>query len=73
MSGNVRVARGEGISVDVQRVMRTRKRRGRMRKGRRMRRARRVDRQMVPNNVVVAWARAAWMTWREVGAGTARR
>ena len=49
------------------------KRRGRMRKGRRTRRARRVEKQMVPKEVVVAWESAAEMTWREVGAGTERR
>lgn len=71
--GDVRVASGEGMSVEVQSVMRARKRRGRTRKGRRMRRASSVERQIVPNNVVVACAKAACITWREVGAGTVKR
>lgn len=69
----VRVAIVEGMTVYEQIPARARTRRGRIRKGRRISSARRVDRQIVPKRVVVAWEKAALITWRDVGAGTERR
>ena len=41
--------------------------------GKRIARARRVERQIVPKSVVVAWFNAALMTSRDDGAGTVKR
>ena len=68
--GFVRVAIVEGRTVYEHIPASTNSRRGMTRYGSRIARARRVERQIVPKSVVVAWLTAALMTSRDDGAGT---
>lgn len=69
MRGLVRAAIGAGIREYAKMAIAPIRRRGRTSRGRRIRRARRVERQIVPKRVVVAWLNAAMTTSLEVGAG----